>query len=57
MNIVVINAAAVNSMNVFPDTGSTINALSANTAFALAAGKTATFVTTLPGAWHAILSA
>ncbi len=53
MNIVVINASAT-SMNVFPDTGSTINALTANTAFALAAGKTATFVTTLAGAWHTI---
>jgi hypothetical protein len=53
MNITVINASAT-SMNVFPDIGSTINALSANTAFALAAGKTAVFVTTVPGAWHTI---
>jgi len=52
MNITVINAAAVNAMNVFPDTGSTINALSANTAFSLGAGKSAVFLTTLPGAWH-----
>jgi hypothetical protein len=54
MNITVINAAASNAMNVFPDTGSTINALSANTAFSLGTGKTAVFVTTLPGAWHTI---
>jgi hypothetical protein len=54
MNLTVINAAASNSMNVFPDTGSTINALSANTAFALAAGKTCVFVTTVAGAWHTI---
>jgi hypothetical protein len=53
MNPIIINASAT-SMNVFPDSGSTINALSANTAFALGAGKTATFVTTLPGAWHTI---
>jgi hypothetical protein len=53
MNLVVINASAT-SMNIFPDSGSVINALSANTAFALAAGKTATFVTTLPGVWHTI---
>jgi hypothetical protein len=53
MNIVVINASAT-SMNVFPDTGSAINALAANAAFALAAGKTATFVTTVAGTWHSI---
>jgi hypothetical protein len=53
MNITIINASAT-SMNVFPDTGSTINALGANAAFALAAGKTAVFVTTLAGAWHSI---
>jgi hypothetical protein len=53
MNLTVINASAT-SMNVFPDTGSIINALTANTAFALAAGKTAVFVTTLPGAWHTV---
>ena len=53
MNLIIINATAT-SMNVFPDTGSTINALSANAAFALAGGKTATFVTTLPGAWHTV---
>jgi hypothetical protein len=53
MNLIVINATAT-SMNIFPDTGSTINVLSANAAFALAAGKTAVFVTTLAGAWHTI---
>ena len=56
MNIVVINAGA-NSLNVFPDTGSMINGGSANAAVALAAGKTATFYTTLAGAWHMMLSA
>ncbi len=56
MGITVINAGA-NSMNVFPDTGSTINGGGANAAFALPAGKSAQFLTTVPGAWHAILSA
>jgi hypothetical protein len=57
MNIVISNAAASNSMNVFPDTGGQINALSTNAAFALAAGKTATFYCTVALQWHAILSA
>lgn len=56
LEITVINAAS-NSMNVFPDVGSTINALGANAAFALAGGKTVTFFTTKAGAWHGILSA
>lgn len=57
MQITVTNAAAANSMNVFPNTGETINALSANTAFALAAGKTAAFSCAVAGAWHAVLGA
>jgi len=56
MSIVVINAAS-NSMNVYPDTGSTIDAGSANAAKAVAGGKTATFFTTVAGAWHSILTA
>jgi len=56
MTLTIINASA-NSMNIFPDLGSTINAGSANAAYALAAGKTCQFVTTLAGAWHAMLSA
>lgn len=56
MSITIINAGA-NSMNVFPDVGSTINGGAANAAYALAAGKTAQIVTTLAGAWHALLSA
>ena len=56
MSITIINASA-NSMNIFPDVGSTINAGAANVAYALAAGKTAQFVTTIAGAWHALLSA
>jgi hypothetical protein len=57
LSIVVINAAAANSMNVFPATGDQINALGANAAFALAAGKTATFYCVNAGQWHTILTA
>jgi hypothetical protein len=57
MQIITVNGAASNSMNVFPATGETINALSANTAFAVAAGKTCQFFCPLNGAWHALLSA
>lgn len=54
--ITIANIAA-NSMNVFPNTGDQINALGANTAFALAGGKTADFYCATAGRWHAILSA
>lgn len=54
--LTVINAGA-NSMNVFPGTGDIINALSANAAFAVAAGKTVTFFVTNAGQWHTQLSA
>lgn len=57
LEITIINAAASNSMNVFPATGEAINALSANSAFAVAAGKTATFYCVTAGQWHSILSA
>jgi hypothetical protein len=53
MNITIINAGA-NTLNVFPDTGSTINALGANAAFALTAGKTVVFATTHAGAWYTV---
>lgn len=56
--IIVTNAAASNSMNVYPPTGGTINAGSANAAFALAAGKTAIFIQAVDGGtWYAILTA
>lgn len=55
--IYVTNAAATNSMNVFPYAGDTINALSANAAFAVAAGKTCAFVCYSAGQWHSLLSA
>lgn len=53
----VINAAASNSMNVFPATGESINALSANTAYAVAANKTVTFICAVAGIWNANLTA
>ena len=56
-SITVTNAAAANSMNIFPATGEQINALGANAAFALAAGKTVNFVCYTAGQWHAVLSA
>jgi hypothetical protein len=55
-DVIVINATA-NSMNVFPVTGSYINALSVNTALAVAAGKTVHFVCPVAGRWYAIVSA
>jgi len=55
--IYVTNAAAANSMNVFPSSGDAINALSANTAFAVAANKTAIFICAVNGTWNAVLTA
>lgn len=57
LEITVINAAASNSMNLFPASGDAINALSANAAFAVAAGKTATLYCAVAGTWHSVLSA
>ena len=57
MQITVTNAHATNSMNLFPASGEQINQAGANTAFALAAGKTASFTSAANGAWHAVLSA
>lgn len=54
--IMVVNATAT-SMNIFPATGGTINALSANAAYALAAGKSVILFQALDGAWYANLSA
>lgn len=53
----VTNAAASNSMNLFPASGDAINALGANAAFAIAAGKSATLTSAVAGQWHAVLSA
>lgn len=57
LSITVSNAAATNSLNVFPASGDAINALAVNTAFAVAAGKTAIFSSTVAGIWHSLLSA
>lgn len=57
LQIMVVNAAATNSMNVFPAGTDSINALSASTAFAVAAGKTCEFYCTNAGQWHSLLSA
>ena len=54
--IMVVNAAASNSMNVYPQVGDTMNG-TANAAFAVAAGKTAQFYCANTGAWHSLLSA
>lgn len=54
--LTVINAAASNSMNVFPQSGDTINALSANTAFALAANKACIFTCAVAGNWQSLLT-
>jgi hypothetical protein len=49
---VVFNRGAA-SMNVFPMTGQSINALAANTALAVAAGASARFVCVATGIWDA----
>lgn len=56
MSRTVANATAT-SMNVFPDVGGQINALGANTAFAVAAGKNVIFECTTALQWVAVLSA
>jgi hypothetical protein len=59
--VVVTNAAASNTLAVFPQTGGIINAGSANAAFSVAAGKTAIFIQAVDtsGAtiWYALLTA
>lgn len=53
----VVNNSSANSMNVFPDLGGQINALGANAAFALAAGKTAEFTASSVLQWVSNLTA
>lgn len=56
LSVYVTNAAAANSMNVFPQTGESINALSANSAYAMAANKTSQFLCSpAGGVWYSIL--
>lgn len=57
LDMVVINAAAANSLNVYPAVGEIINALSANTPFAVTANKTCTFYCCTAGQWHTQLTA
>lgn len=52
----VVNSGA-NSMDVFPSTGETINALAADAAYAMAAGTRAMFFCPVNGAWFSVLSA
>jgi hypothetical protein len=44
-------------MNLFPNTGDQINALGANGAYAIVAGKTSSLSCAVAGQWHAVLSA
>ncbi len=57
LDIVVVNAAASNAMNVYPATGDQINVLGVNAALSLAANKTITFYCTTAGQWHSVLTA
>lgn len=54
---IVINAAAANSMNVFPQSGEIINALAANAALAVAANKAVLFACAVDGTWNTNLTA
>lgn len=54
MSMLIKNAAAANSMDVFPSSGGTINALSADTALAMAVAKSAVFYCVSPNAWMTI---
>lgn len=52
----VTNSAAANSMNVFPQTGESINAIAANGAYAVAANKTVGFLCSPAGTiWYSVL--
>jgi hypothetical protein len=55
--VTVINAAAANSMNVYPSSGEVINIAAADAALAVAAGKTVTFHSAVNGTWSGNLSA
>ena len=57
LQILTINATAVNALAVFPSGTDAINALAASTAFSLPASKTATFYCVNAGQWHTMLSA
>lgn len=52
-----VNAAAANAMNLYPDPGSTINALAADAALSIVAGKSFRAVCPEDGKWYVNLSA
>lgn len=54
--LTVINDTA-NAVNVYPQVGDKLNALAANAAFSLAAGKSADCYCAVAGTWHIVLSA
>lgn len=54
--LMVTNAATPNSMNVYPQSGQSINALGANAAYAVAANKTVMFICSPSGLiWYSLL--
>lgn len=55
-NCTIVNYGAT-AMNVFPAVGGTINALTANTAFAIPAGKGCMFMCPVAGNWATVLGA
>lgn len=55
--MVVFNKAAANSLNIFPAVGDQINALGANTAYALVVTKGVEFICMVAGTWDTILTA
>lgn len=55
--VIVANKAASNSANVYPSTGDAINAIAANSPYALAATKTVEFFCMVDGTWDTLLTA
>lgn len=54
---IVFNKAAANSIDIFPNVGDNINALSDDAAYALAATKGVMFVCAVNGTWDTLLTA
>jgi hypothetical protein len=52
MEITVMNGTGATSMNIFPFSGDTINALTANVAFAAAGGTVTIFYCFTAGQWY-----
>ncbi len=55
--VVVMNAAAANSMDVFPTVGDAINAIAVNSQLAVAANKCVIFICAVDGTWTSVLTA